>query len=46
MSNSFNLVSKSNTAPKALLHWWFYRAATKLHSGQKQGSVTMLGNFG
>lgn len=35
MSNSFSLVSKGDTAPKALLHWQFHAAAVKLLSGQK-----------
>lgn len=45
MSNSLNLVSKSITALKALLHWQFYAAAMKVLSGQQQRSVTMLGSF-
>lgn len=45
MSNSLNLVSKSITALKALLHGQFYLVAMTLLSGQLQSMVTVLGGF-
>lgn len=45
MSNSLNLVSKSITALKALLHGQFYLVAMTLLSGQVQSRVTVLGSF-
>lgn len=45
MSNSLNLLSKSITALKALLHGQFYLAAMTLLSGQHPSGVTVLGSF-